>query len=75
MENIVLIVAIANLFVGGGVTGSITQVTSSYTIPGFTTVAACEKAKTTEVSRMLKIATQDARGAKVTAECVNYPSK
>lgn len=70
VDTIVALVITISTLVGGTSTRS---VVSAYSIPGFQTVAACEKAKKLEVERMEKTMTR--LDGKVTGECREYPSK
>jgi hypothetical protein len=76
MNTIALIVTISVVSYSGH--GDQAKITSPYSINGFLSMDACNKAKELEISRMQKIISESTfmlRIGKVSAECVSYLSK
>lgn len=76
---IALIVTITTMVSSSVVMNSIpTQIVSAYSIPGFETMEACERAKNQEIERESKtIMSRVSRyySPEMKAECVAYPTK
>lgn len=72
---ITMVVTVLVGITGGANSLGDTQITNSYSIPGFGTIGACENAKGIEVERMRKIVAGGRGGPRVLAECVAYKAK
>jgi len=69
MNMLVTLVVSTIMYTGGG-TGSTTDKTiSTFSIPGFKTVEACEKAKNQQVSRLVDLGVRERR---IKADCYSY---
>lgn len=69
MNTLITLVVSTIMYTGGGIGSTSDKSISTFSIPGFKTVVACEEAKNQQVSRLMELGVREGR---IKADCYSY---